>query len=142
MPMPDKMGVAFSGTQKADILTALNSSLAILNIIKVVQLTSEERQAAQSASATRLPYVENGIYNLAPNFPPLQPGYMPLADATKDADMNSDLQEILVVVNEIRDRFTDFSLACQHFGYFGRSGLIWVVVHSCHDFLCSIYPAA
>src|ERR1051325_674043 len=117
MPMPDKMGLQFTGTQKQDVMDALQTALTILNDIKVVQLTPEERQGAQSAAERRLPYVDNAINNLAPAYPALQPGFMSWDDANSDAKMTGELRQILLLVDEINHRFIDFSLASEHFAY-------------------------
>ncbi len=117
MPMPDKMGYEITGPDKATIIDALNTALNTLNAIKIVQLTPKERNAAQSASETRFPYIQNAIDNLAPQFPALQPGFLKLADAEKDFSSAVDLREINTLVKEVNDRFTDFALASEHFAY-------------------------
>src|ERR1041385_5119412 len=110
MPMPDKMGVEFTGTQKQDIIDGFQAILTILNGIKVVQLTPDEREGALGVAETRLPYVLNAINNLAPAYPQLQPGYMSFDDAGKDGKTTGDMVELNLLVNEVRNRFTDFSL--------------------------------
>lgn len=117
MPMPDKMGYEITDPDKATIIDALNTALNTLNAIKIVQLTPKERNAAQSASETRLPYIQNAIDTLAPQFPNLQPGFLSLTDAEKDLSAAVDLREINTLVKEVNDRFTDFSLASEHFAY-------------------------
>lgn len=117
MPMPDKMGFEISEPDKTTILTALNTALSTLNAIKIVQLTPEERKGAQSASETRLPYIQNAINNLAPQFPALQPPFLSHAEAERDVATTVTLREIDTTIKEIVDRFTDFSLASEHFAY-------------------------
>jgi hypothetical protein len=115
--MPDKMGFEFTGTQKGDIITGLDVALTTLNSIKVVQLTPTERKGAQSIAEGRLPYVHNAINNLAPAYPNLQPPFLQLSEANINATMAYDIEEILLKVKEILDRFTDFGLASEHFAY-------------------------
>jgi hypothetical protein len=117
MPLPDKMGYVLTPTEKTTIIDALNLALTTLNTIKVVQLTAKERQGAQSVAEYRLPYTENAIISLAPQYPNLQPPFMPLTDATKDLTMSLDLREISLLVKEVNDRFVDFSLASEHFAF-------------------------
>ncbi len=117
MPMPDNMGINISAVEKATIVSALNTALSTLNAIKVVQLTSDERKKAQSLSETRFPYTQNAIVILAPQFPNLQPPFMPLSEAQADLETSLSLREINVLIKEVIDRFTDFSLASEHFAY-------------------------
>ena len=117
MPMPDQMGFEFTGTQKQDIINSLSSCLTTLNGIKTVQLTGSERQGAQSLAEGRFPYVQKAVDNLAPTYPNLQPGFMDLPTAQRNLTMSIDMGEILLVVKEIVDRFTDFGLASEHFAY-------------------------
>ena len=86
MPMPSEMGISFTPTEIQDIRDHLNGILTIMNNKKVVQLTATERQAAQSASEKRFPYIQNAIKNLAPAFPNLQPNFLKLSDAEIDYD--------------------------------------------------------
>ncbi len=115
--MPDKMGYVLTPIQKADINTALDTVLSILNSVKTVQLKPEERVAAQSASETRLPYIEMAIKELAPAYTNLQPPFLSLADASNDLQMSFDLRSIITRLAEVSDRYVDFSLASEHFAY-------------------------
>jgi hypothetical protein len=111
------MGIAIPGPTKTVILTDLNNALAALNALKVVQLTASERQGAQSIAQGRFPYVQAGIKALAPTYPNLQPNFLNLVTADTDLQTAQDLMEIMLVVKEITDRFTDFGLASEHFAY-------------------------
>ncbi len=117
MPMPSEMGIAIPPATKTQILLDLNNALAALNALKVVQLTAQERQGAQSIAQTRFPYVQAGIKALAPAYPNLQPNFLSLPVADTDLQTSQDLTEIMLIVKEITDRFTDFSLASEHFAY-------------------------
>lgn len=117
MPMPSEMGIAIPGPIKAAIITDLTNALNALNTIKVVQLTAKERQSAQSIAEKRAPYVIKGIKALAPAYPNLQPNFLSLPTADTDLETAGDLIEILMIVKEITDRFTDFGLASEHFAY-------------------------
>ncbi len=117
MPMPSEMGFVLTPVQKADINTAIDNLLNTLNSIKVVQLTKEERIAAQSTSEKRLPYVEMAIKQLAPAYTNLQPPFMSLAVADNDLSMSLDLRSVLTRLSEVNDRYVDFSLASEHFAY-------------------------
>jgi len=116
MPMPEKMGVMFTGTQKQDIVDHLTGIRTILASIKVVQLTKAERQGASSVDNVRLPYVIKGE-QLAQINVPLRPGFMSLADCTNDVKMTQDMMELKNQLNETTDVFIDFSLASEHFAY-------------------------
>lgn len=115
--MPSEMGIAIPGPIKAAIIADLNNALTALNTLKVVQLTADERKKAQGIAQTRLPYVQAGIKALAPGFPNLQPNFLSLATAGTDLDTSTDIMEIMLLVKEITDRFTDFGLASEHFAY-------------------------
>lgn len=117
MPMPDKMGISFTATEIQDLHDHFNGILAIINAKKVVQLTPEERKAAQSASETRFPYMQNAISNLAPAFPDLQPQFISHTDATADLDCATQLRTLTNLRNEVNDRMIDFSMASEHFAY-------------------------
>ncbi len=117
MPMPDKMGLEFTPAEMTDLNAHFDGILTIMNNKKVVQLTAEERQGAQSASEKRLPYIQNAITTLAPNFPNLQPNFLILADADKDFNVSVQLRELAAKRNEVNDRMIDFSLASEHFAY-------------------------
>jgi len=117
MAMPDKMGVELTPAQYTTIIDALNLALTTLNGVKIVQLTAEERKGAQSASEIRFPYIQNAIENLAPQYPALQPGYLPYADAEKDMNLALDMREINLIVAEVNDRFTDLAMASEHHAY-------------------------
>ncbi len=117
MPMPSEMGIAIPQPDKDIIINALNTALNTLNALKVVQLTAQERQGAQSIADTRFTYVQKGLKALAPAYPNLQPNFLDLATADTDLETTQDLLEIMLVVKEITDRFTDFSLASEHFAY-------------------------
>ena len=115
--MPDKMGYTFTPAEKTTIVDALNTVLNILNAKKVVQLTKSERSKSQSIGNTRMPYVQQTIRHLAPQFQLLQPRYMSLPDAQNDIAMTEDMTEIMNLVTETFDRYTDFSIASEHFAY-------------------------
>jgi hypothetical protein len=117
MPLPSQMGVNISPADVTTIQNALNTALRTLNGIQVVQLTVEERGKMQSMSETRFPYTQKAIETLAPQFPNLQPPFMPLADAQADLETSLTLREINVLVKEINDRFTDFALASERYAY-------------------------
>jgi hypothetical protein len=117
MPMPSEMGIAIPQPIKDAIITDLTNALNALNGIKVVQLTANERQGAQSIAEKRFPYVQKGVKALAPSYPNLQPNFLSLANAENDLDTTQDMTEILLLVKEITDRFTDFGLASEHFAY-------------------------
>ncbi len=117
MPMPDKMGISFTATEITDIANHFNGILAIINAKKVVQLTPEERKAAQSASETRFPYIQNAIASLAPAFTNLQPDFLSITDATADLDTSTDLRALANLRNEVNDRMVDFAMASEHFAY-------------------------
>lgn len=117
MPMPDKMGVAFTPTEIQDIKDHFTGILTIINGKKIVQLTAEERQAAQAASDTRLPYVDNAINSLAIDFPNLLPGFLSQADAENDMDTSVQFRDIANLRNEVNDRMIDFGMASEHFAY-------------------------
>ena len=117
MPMPSEMGISFTPTEIQDIRDHLNGILTIMNNKKVVQLTATERQAAQSASEKRFPYIQNAIKNLAPAFPNLQPNFLKLSDAEIDYDTSFQLRSLVGLRNEVSDRMIDFSMASEHFAY-------------------------
>jgi hypothetical protein len=117
MPMPSEMGIAIPAAVKTAIINDLTNALTALNGIKVVQLTTNERQGAQSIAEKRFPYVQKGIKGLAPAYPNLQPGFLPFSSAENDLDSTQDISQILLIVKEIIDRFTDFGLASEHFAY-------------------------
>lgn len=117
MPLPSEMGLAITPADKTTITTALNTALATLNAIKVVQLTASERQGAQSVADTRFPFVQKGIKALAPAYPNLQPGYLNITTADTDLETATTILQFLLTVKEISDRFTDFGLASEHFAY-------------------------
>lgn len=117
MPMPSEMGVAIPPAIKAAIIADLTNALNNLNSLKVVQFTAKERQGAQSIAETRFPYVQKGIKVLAPAYPNLQPNFLSLPIADTDLNTSVDLTEIMMLVKEIVDRFTDFGLASEHFAY-------------------------
>ena len=117
MPMPSEMGYQIAAPEKAAIINALNTALNTLNAIKIVQLTAKERKTVQTASEKRMPYIEHAINTLAPQFPNLQPGFLSIADARNDLETAATLREINVLIKEISDRYTDFSLASEHFAY-------------------------
>jgi hypothetical protein len=117
MAMPDKMGIAFTNAEITTLQTAFNDILTLMNGKKIVQLTADERKAAQSISETRLPYTQNAINVLAADFPDLRPGFMPYADAQNDMDATGTLRELAALRNEVNDRMIDFSLASEHFAY-------------------------
>ncbi len=117
MPMPDKMGLDFTAVEITDLTTHFDAILAIMNAKKVVQLTPKERQAAQSVSEKRLPYTQNAIQVLAPSFPNLQPGFLPLAEATLDLSASITLRDFNAKRNEVNDRMIDFAMASEHFAY-------------------------
>ena len=117
MPMPSEMGLEFTPAEITDLNTAFDAILTIVNAKKIVQLTAEERQAAQSASETRLPYIDNAINNLAPAFPALQPGYLTLSSVTKDFSASIQLRGLAAKRNEVNDRMIDFAMASEHFAY-------------------------
>ena len=115
--MPDKMGLSFTPTEITDLANHFDGILTIMNGKKVVQLTAEERKAAQSVSETRLPYTQNAISNLAPTFPNLQPGFLPLTDAQNDLQASTQLRDLAALRNEVNDRMVDFAMASEHFAY-------------------------
>lgn len=117
MPMPSEMGLEFTPAEITDLNTAFDAILTIINGKKIVQLTAEERQAAQSASETRMPYIDNTINNLAPAFPTLQPGYLTLSNAEKDLNASLQLRGLAAKRNEVNDRMIDFAMASEHFAY-------------------------
>jgi hypothetical protein len=117
MSLPNQMGVNIPAVDVTTIKDALNTALSTLNGIQVVQLTVDERGQMQSMSETRFPFTQKAIEILAPQFPNLQPPFMPLADAQADLETSLTLREINVLVKEINDRFTDFSLASEHYAY-------------------------
>lgn len=117
MPMPDKMGLNFTPLEITDLTTHFDAILAIMNAKKVVQLTPKERQAAQSASEKRMPYVQNTIVNLAPAFPNLQPGFVSFTDAQNDFSASDTLRALSAKRNEVNDRMIDFAMASEHFAY-------------------------
>lgn len=115
--MPDKMGITFTPEEIDDMTDHFNGILAIMNAKKVVQLTAEERKGAQSASETRIPYIQQAIEILAPDFVNLQPGFLSLADATNDWEATSELRALAALRAEVNDRMTDFAMASEHFAY-------------------------
>lgn len=117
MPMPDQMGLALSPVQKTTLLAALQTVLTTMNGVKVVQLSPAERQAAQTVSEIRRPYVQNAIQNLAPSFTNLQPPFMLLANAQNDLKSMNDFVEVNNLMREVFDRCTDFAMASEHFAY-------------------------
>ncbi len=117
MPMPSEMGYSFTPTEIQDIKDHFDGILTIINNKKVVQLTAKERQAAQSASETRFPYIQNAIKNLAPAFPNLQPNFLKLSDAEIDYDTSFQLRSLIGLRDEVNDRMIDFSMASEHFAY-------------------------
>jgi hypothetical protein len=117
MAMPDEMGLDFTPTELTDIKDHFTGILTIINGKKIVQLTDKERQGAQSASETRLPYMDNGINNLATTFSNLQPGFLSLVKATADIKTAFDFREIDSLRNEVNDRMIDFAMASEHFAY-------------------------
>jgi hypothetical protein len=117
MPMPSQMGYKFTPQQKADVISALKFVLDTLNSIKVVQLTEAERLKANPVSDKRLPYVQQTFKGLAPQYPKLQPRYLPFAANADNFEMMEAMREIMPLVKEISDRYTDFSIASQHFAF-------------------------
>ena len=117
MPMPSEMGLEFTPVEITDLNTHFDAILTIMNNKKVVQLTAEERQGAQSASEKRLPYIQNAITTLAPDFPNLQPNFLKLTDATADLKASVQLRELAAKRNEVNDRMIDFEMASEHFAY-------------------------
>ena len=117
MAMPNEMGVAIPPAIKAAIIADITNATNSVNAIKVVQLTALERQSAQSVAETRAPYVQKAIKNLAPAFTNLQPGFLPLTNATNDLDTSNDMAEINLAIKELSDRVTDLGLAAEHFAY-------------------------
>src|SRR5688572_28204073 len=108
MAMPDKMGYEFTPVEIQDIKDHFTGILTIINAKKIVQLTKAERQAAQSASETRLPYIDNAINNMAVSFPNLVPSFLSLPDATKDMVTSLEFRDIANLRNEVNDRMIDF----------------------------------
>lgn len=117
MPMPSEMGLEFTPAEITALTGHFEGILTIMNAKKVVQLTAKERQGAQSASETRFPYINNAIANLAPAFPALQPGFLPIANAEKDLAAASTLRDLTTLRNEVNDRMIDFAMASEHFAY-------------------------
>ncbi len=117
MPMPDHMGLSFTPVEITDLNTHFDAILTIMNAKKTVQLTPKERQAAQSASETRLPYIQTAIQTQAPAFPNLQPNFLVLADADLDLKASLQLRDLATKRNEVNDRMIDFAMASEHFAY-------------------------
>ena len=111
MPIPDKMGIVFTDAEMTEIMNHFNGILSVINAKKVVQLTAEERKAAQSASDIRYPYIQNAIKTLAVNFPNLQPGFLSVTDAQNDLQTTTDFRELAALRNEVTDRMVDFAMA-------------------------------
>ena len=114
MPMPNQMEHRFTPQQYAGVINALKTAIDTLNSLQVVQLTPPERRKAQAVSDKRLPYVQQTFNSLAPNYPQLQPPYLSLANNTANFEMMEMLREIMPLVHELNNRYTDFSIASQH----------------------------
>lgn len=114
MPMPNHMEHKFTPQQKADVINGLKTAIDTLNSLQVVQLTALERRKANGVSNKRLPYVQQTFNTLAPNYPQVQPPYLSLADETTNFEMMEMLREIMPLLNEAHERYTDYYIASQH----------------------------
>ena len=114
MPMPNQMEHRFTPQQYTDVINALKTAIDTLNSLQMVQLSPPERRKAHAVSNNRLPYVQQTIETLAPNYPELQPPYLSLAANTANFEMMEMLRHIMLLVQELNDRYTDFSIASQH----------------------------
>jgi hypothetical protein len=117
MPMPNEMGVSFTAAEKAIITSGIQQAISTIVAKKVVQLTANERQGAQSVAETRQPYVHKAIDNLAPTHTALQPGFLSLATATNDLQTSEDMNEVYLLAKELVDRVLDMGLAAEHHAY-------------------------
>lgn len=117
MAMPDEMGVEFTAAELAIITTGIQQAITAITNKKVVQLTAEERQGGQSVAETRQPYVHKAIENLAPTYPNLQPGFLPITNAQTDLRASEQMNEAKILAVELMDRIIDFGLASEHFAY-------------------------
>ncbi len=116
MPIPDKMGYAFTGTQKQDIIDHLKGINVIMNSIKPVQLSIEEHHNVSTIDNTRLPFVIQGE-QLAQSYTALRPSFLLLADCTNDVKMTQDMKEIFNYLAETTDVLTDFSMCSENYAY-------------------------
>jgi hypothetical protein len=76
------MNIVFTTAQ----LTAIDGALDALetNAPFRVNVPSNDKNDEQAMNVKRYPFVKNVIENYAPANPSLQPGFLPLADATND----------------------------------------------------------
>lgn len=117
MPMPTEMGLEFTAVEQGPILSGIQQAIDAIKAKKIVQLTAAERQGGQSVAETRQAYVHKAIENLAPSYPALQPGFLPLASAKSDLKTAEFMNTVMLLVKELSDRAIDFGLAAEHHSY-------------------------
>lgn len=99
------INITFTAAQ----LAAINAAITALetNAPFRVNIPADEKSDEQAMNVKRLPYVQNVINNMAPANPGMQPGFMPIADATNDLNLYMQFLPIIGRLQSVLESYMD-----------------------------------
>lgn len=117
MPIPIKLGVKFTAEELELANKLLNDLMALFNSKATVNLTKDERKAAQSVSEGRLPFVERCYNDLLPNYKAFVPNFTDQESATFDYEYMQQTRSLILPTTMLLEIVTDHHLASGQLSY-------------------------
>lgn len=97
--------------------TALRTVIDTIKAKADFNLSNEERGSLSSLGDDRLPYVYRSINDHGTNYPDLNGLAQDLADAEADLDTFGNMDELLSIASEVRERAEELQQVAGHFCY-------------------------
>lgn len=110
MPLIENLNAEYTPAQMADITTALDNAITIIESVYTGNLSAEERKNTRAMAEGRYPYAANAIGNLGPQFPNLTSREVTQARAAINLNAFNQNGQIATRVQQILDLITDFSI--------------------------------
>ena len=112
MAINNNLNFNFDPADDAAIHSALDTILALLNVdtVAYVNLTAKERKDENSIGPERMPFAQDGVRNIIPNFPPLASPSIGITRTTTLLDLVDGIAGYKPKLDEIVDRMTDMGL--------------------------------
>ena len=109
MPLIENLDADYTPAQLADIETALDNVITIIQSVYTGNITADERDTIRSMAEGRYPYAANAIGNLGPQFTNLISREITLTRAAKNFNAYQQNGQINTKVQRILDLITDFN---------------------------------